>query len=54
MAVRLAARTAVVQRGNDRLSRARGGHDQVAVSIVNDALRLDRVEHLLLVREGRT
>ena len=46
------AESAVVQCRDDGLAGARRGDDEIAVPIVDGPLACNRVEHLLLVREG--
>ncbi len=42
----------VVERGDDRLAGAGGGHQQVAVPLVHLTFGLERLQHLLLMRPG--
>jgi hypothetical protein len=41
----------VVERGHDRLADAGGGHDQVAMAVMQPPLRVQRFEDLLLMRQ---
>ena len=50
----LLGQPAVVQGGDDGLARAGGGHDQVAVTVMDESFDLEGVQHVLLIREGRT
>lgn len=50
--LRLSGQPAVVERGDHGLARPGGGDHEVAVPMVDDALHLERVQHVLLMRIG--
>ena len=45
----LLSQPAVVQGGDDGLARAGGGHDQVAVTVMDDSFDLEGIQHVLLI-----